>query len=325
MSIKQKDGSKWLADIRVNGRRLRKSFLTKGEANRWIIHLKAQANQNADWNPKKRDNRTILELAHVWQDLHGKNLLDVSRKKRLFDLCVSLGNPRICDLKQEHFIRYRANRLEAGISACTVNKEQVFICSMLNFLISIEVIDNNPLKNIRKLKQIQQELVYLEDEDIKALLDYLKSYNIRTYIICLVGFSTGGRWSEITGLRLKNIKNNAVHYNNTKSKKSRRIPISAELEKILTSYLVEYDSLYESFTPFRKAIKNTEITLPDGQMTHVMRHTFASHYIKNGGDVLELKELLGHSTLDMTMRYAHLAPDKTLKALNLNPIAGWTL
>jgi site-specific recombinase XerD len=60
-------------------------------------------------------------------------------------------------------------------------------------------------------------------------------------------------------------------------------------------------------------------------MTHVMRHTFASHYIKNGGDVLELKQLLGHTTLEMTMRYAHLAPNKTDKVLKLNPITEWTL
>ena len=74
--------------------------MTKGEANRWLHHLKSQETQNADWNPSPTDNRTILELAHVWQDLHGKNLLDVSRKKRLFDLCRALGNPRINELGQ---------------------------------------------------------------------------------------------------------------------------------------------------------------------------------------------------------------------------------
>lgn len=304
---------------------MRKSFLTKGEANRWLHHLKSQETQSADWNPSPTDNRTILELAHVWQDLHGKNLLDVSRKKRLFDLCRALGNPRISELRQEHFIRYRANRLEDGISTCTLNKEQIFISSMLNFLVSFEDIKENPLKNIRKLKEDQQELTYLENDEIKALLDYLKFDNERTYISCLIGFATGGRWSEIKYLTIDNIKNNAIHYNKTKSKKSRSIPISKSLEKIVSDYLNRYENLYESFTPFRKAIKNTGITLPRGQMTHVMRHTFASHYIKNGGDILELKELLGHSSIDMTMRYAHLAPDKTLKVLKLNPLSQWII
>ncbi len=59
-------------------------------------------------------------------------------------------------------------------------------------------------------------------------------------------------------------------------------------------------------------------------MTHVMRHSFASHYIKNGGDILELKELLGHSTINMTMRYAHLAPGKLEKVIRLNPLSEWT-
>jgi hypothetical protein len=42
---------------------------------------------------------------------------------------------------------------------------------------------------------------------------------------------------------------------------------------------------------------------------HALRHTFASHFMMAGGNILTLQKLLGHSTLTMTMRYAHLAPD----------------
>ena len=56
-------------------------------------------------------------------------------------------------------------------------------------------------------------------------------------------------------------------------------------------------------------------------MTHVLRHSFASHFMMNGGNILTLQKILGHSTLAMTIRYAHLAPDYLDEARKLNPLA----
>ena len=50
---------------------------------------------------------------------------------------------------------------------------------------------------------------------------------------------------------------------------------------------------------------------------HDLRHTFASHMIMTGTDITTVKELLGHKTLSMTMRYAHLAPSHKVKAVNM--------
>ncbi|WP_236715532.1 tyrosine-type recombinase/integrase, partial [Pseudomonas sp. BMS12] len=53
-----------------------------------------------------------------------------------------------------------------------------------------------------------------------------------------------------------------------------------------------------------------------------LRHTFASHFIQNGGNILTLQKILGHSSLAMTMRYAHLAPDHLADAVRLAPKVG---
>jgi len=67
----------------------------------------------------------------------------------------------------------------------------------------------------------------------------------------------------------------------------------------------------------------TSIVLPRGQASHALRHTFASHFIHNGGNILTLQKILGHSSLVMTMRYAHLAPDHLADAVRLGPLASF--
>ncbi|WP_348637063.1 tyrosine-type recombinase/integrase [Methylomonas sp. UP202] len=52
-----------------------------------------------------------------------------------------------------------------------------------------------------------------------------------------------------------------------------------------------------------------------------MRHSFASHFVMNGGNVLSLQKILGHADISMTMRYAHLAPDHLKDAVLLNPMS----
>ena len=72
---------------------------------------------------------------------------------------------------------------------------------------------------------------------------------------------------------------------------------------------------------FKEAIDRANIELPLGQLTHVLRHTFASHFMINGGNTLALQRILGHQDLKTTMRYAHLAPDHLGSARTLNPLA----
>lgn len=82
------------------------------------------------------------------------------------------------------------------------------------------------------------------------------------------------------------------------------------------------DRIFESSAgAFRMGVRDACIELPEGQLTHVLRHTFASHFMMNGGNILTLQRILGHSSLQMTMRYSHLAPDHLQEARQLNPLA----
>jgi|UPI000673FA56 Phage integrase family. len=70
---------------------------------------------------------------------------------------------------------------------------------------------------------------------------------------------------------------------------------------------------------FRSAIADAEIFLPRGQLTHVMRHTFAVHFMRDKGSIFDLQKILGHKTLKMTLRYAKFHPDYLTDAIHKNP------
>lgn len=107
----------------------------------------------------------------------------------------------------------------------------------------------------------------------------------------------------------------------SKSGKSRSVPVSKELFEEIRKHLTEHVGFSFSLSAFRRALDKSGILLPPGQAAHVLRHTFASHFVMNGGDILSLQKILGHSTISMTMRYAHLCPRFLEEAVMHNPMS----
>lgn len=112
---------------------------------------------------------------------------------------------------------------------------------------------------------------------------------------------------------------------NTKSTKARSIPISRDLESQLTEHHKIHKNGHRIFSSaysaFREALEQTNLKLSEGQLTHILRHSFASHFMINGGNIIALQKILGHSSLAMTMRYAHLSPEHLQETLSLNPLS----
>nr|WP_256581872.1 tyrosine-type recombinase/integrase [Pseudomonas sp. S09G 359] len=96
------------------------------------------------------------------------------------------------------------------------------------------------------------------------------------------------------------------------------MPISEELQTQIKAGLPFFGDCYKKFEASVDAVK---LDLPAGQLTHVLWHTFASHYMMNGGDILTLQRVLGHGSLAMTMKYAHFSPGHLAEVVLLNPLA----
>lgn len=326
---KQLTNKRWLVDIQPGGRggkRFRKTFDTKSEALSFEAWLKTKINETPDWQPAKRDLRVLSDLVDIWYEHHGSGLrAGKNTYSRLKHLCAALGDPIAEKFTPETFAVYRRKRMEEGISQNNLNREHSYLRAVFNELSRLGYWKaENPLSNIRQFKIQEKELTYLTDEQISRLLSELAlGRNTDAFFITKVCLSTGARWSEVEEMRATQIHKGLVQFALTKSGKNRAIPIDEILhtELVNIAKISVTGRLFKSSTAaFRHAIGRSGIQLPEGQLTHVLRHTFASHFMMNGGNILTLQRILGHSNLTMTMKYAHLTPEHLQEAVKLNPL-----
>ncbi|WP_413482910.1 tyrosine-type recombinase/integrase [Morganella psychrotolerans] len=160
---------------------------------------------------------------------------------------------------------------------------------------------------------------FLNSDEIAVLLKNLDGDDYNIAVLCL---STGARWAEALRLKREHIIQNKVRFTYTKTRKPRIVPISAELAELICRDKKDLLFPRVSYQHFRRKLKEAKPSLPAGQATHVLRHSFATHFMINGGSIITLQRLLGHSSLSQTMTYAHFAPDFLQDAIMFNPLKG---
>ncbi|MCO6060116.1 tyrosine-type recombinase/integrase [Pseudomonas sp. MOB-449] len=330
MAIVQLPDGRWKVDTGpIKGKRFRKTFKTKGEAQRFEATCRAKVIDAPDWSPRPKDRRRFSQLVRLWFDLHGHSLRDGKRRlSKLEQLASRLGDPVARTLDAASYSTMRRKRLDAGVSPKTMNNELGYARAVFNELRDLGQVDfENPLTGVKPLKLLERELSWLTSEQITELLEAIRDgcENPHTELVTLICLATGARWSEAENLTSNRLKGNVVTFARTKSGKVRSVPVPAELADRLRVHWRTHGQFTSCITSFRRALERTTIQLPKGQASHALRHSFASHFMMNGGNILTLQKILGHSTLAMTMRYAHLSPDHLAEAVRLGPLSDSTL
>ncbi|QXX09218.1 tyrosine-type recombinase/integrase [Vibrio neptunius] len=345
MSIRNlKDGSKkpWLCECYPQGRggkRVRKKFATKGEAKSFELFTMKEIDDKP-WLGKKTDHRRLQDLLDTWWQVHGHT---VKTGKVSYDVMEKtirmLGNPLARLFTANDYLHYRANRVshhptrpDIVISATTHNIELKTLRAMFNKLIKYERWDMpNPLADIELVASSQRELAYLTKEQITPFLERVRCDNSpsagQICVACKVCLATGARIGEALKLKCSQVSQYKLLFTETKGKKNRSVPISRALYRELLDVAVSESAVfdvtyYAAWECVKRALPEH---VPSGQATHILRHTFASHFMMNGGDILVLQRILGHSKIEQTMAYAHFSPDHLMQAVELNPLENESL
>ncbi|EGY4494194.1 tyrosine-type recombinase/integrase [Salmonella enterica] len=336
MSVRKLPSGEWIADFytvdRKNGKegkRVRKKFSTKGEALAFENYT-LQKIEDSPWLGDGKDNRRLSDLVNLWFDRHGITLKDgEKRKSSMLWAAECMGSPLATEFSAQLFTAYRAKRLDGNfartkrvlkVSPRTMNLEHAYFLAVFNELKRLgEWQAPNPLENVRQFRTDESEMAFLTTEQIELLLEECRHSSAKDLeMVVKVCLATGARWSEAEKLKRSQIAAGKITFTKTKGKRNRTIPLDPEFAAELPK---KNGNLFSPcYYAFRSALERAGIELPAGQLTHVLRHTFASHFMMNGGNILVLQKILGHTDIKMTMRYAHFAPNHLEEAAKLNPL-----
>ncbi len=329
MTVKQDTDGTWRVQIDRKGmpRTRRSGFSSKEDAELFERNYLAEHRVSYE---KASDERTLKELIEAWYVYHGINLTDGERRHRvLLQMAVDLKNPVASQLTAEQFVLYRYKLMytDAAICAKTMNNRHGYLAAVFNRLRKLKVINyQSPVCEVDFLKIQERQLSYFSRSQIDTLLETIRQHSkkLDTWWVTQICLRTGARWSEAEKLKRKQVHNGRITFEFTKSKKTRTVPLDPAFFHALDQYAGYKnpdDRLFcNCIGTFRRAAKRSELAFPRGQATHILRHSFASHFVMNGGNILSLQKILGHADISMTMRYAHLAPDHLKDAVLLNPM-----
>lgn len=227
------------------------------------------------------------------------------------------------------YLMYCKNTL--GNNPTSLNHKLNRLNAFLNYLVEIEVIEKNPAKKVKRVKEDIRIEVF-SDYHIKQMLNYYRRikqrekafYSYRDYSIIVTFLSTGVRLGELCSLKWSNIdfKDKTISVYSTKARKHETIPATEKLIKELASYRVYCEQEFKELSNYvytnrlnkpmtTNAVQNVFkrlakiMNFKDVRLTaHTFRHTFCQRCIQSGMSTFAVQKLMRHSSIAVTERYS---------------------
>ncbi|GLU26986.1 site-specific integrase [Brucella sp. NBRC 12950] len=256
----------------------------------------------------------------LWDD--GSHKYNV--KSFLGEIDEILKGVRFSGFDQEMLDSVIGSLRERGNSNATINRKMAALSKLLRKAHKMGDIYNLP--EFVRQKERAGRIRFLEYEEEKRLFAAVKARCEDSYRLSIFLVDTGCRLGEAIGLTWNDIQEHRVTFWLTKSNRSRTVPLTKRARK---STDIAHERLKGPFSMlnqvrFRQIWNDAKIEVglgtDDQVVPHILRHTCASRLVRGGIDIRRVQMWLGHQTLQMTMRYAHLAThdlDSCVKVLEI--------
>ncbi|RPI14974.1 MAG: site-specific integrase [Ignavibacteriae bacterium] len=328
MAIRKRGNSYWI-DFMFNRTRHRKRSPDnshKGAKAYELLIRNRLARGEPLTEPKSIERQTFKDLALQWLNIYVKTNNKPSEYKiRQYILSSTLipyfKNKYIDEISLYNIERFKAFLLqEKKLSAKSVNNYIGILRCCLKFAVEMDIIDNLP--KIKTLKVPPQKYDFLTPQEIETLLAYAQGM---WHDMILLAVRTGLRFGELIGLKWEDINfreatllvtRNIVRgiEGSPKNNKTRIIPLSDKVLDMLKkrnkiSPYIFHDGNSKPLV-YNTCLKRLQkISKKAGLRSigwHTLRHSFASHLAEQKNSIIAIKELLGHTDVKTTMRYAHV-------------------
>ncbi|MDP2784998.1 MAG: site-specific integrase [Sulfurimicrobium sp.] len=312
------------------------SFERLTDARQWSAKTEADMRAGRHFGQSKR--HTFNELADEYQT-HAKDPDRLIYWRGVFgaDMLSNVTSTRIAKerdrLLAEDTTRFATpatgdmvadtKRTRQKRSGATVNRYLAALSSCLSHGVILEWIERNPCERIKKPAENKGRARFLDDDERERLLAACRPH-ADLYLAVVLALTTGARQAEVMTLRWGQIdfRRQVITLSKTKNGETRSIPLVGEAFTLLQER-AKVRSLTDDriFPPTSRAKKSEcldlrapwEDALKTAAITdfhwHDLRHTSASHLAMSGVSLVEIAKVLGHRTLAMVARYAHLSDE----------------
>ncbi len=334
-NLKRDDQGRWRIDFRCKGRRIiRVIGPSKRQAEAEIVRLKGEILRDPYGFGKKAPEVLFEDHAKEFLELYSKqNKRSWARDETSLDhLKEFFKGKYLSEITAESIERYKAKRKAALVptrkkkksknpeeprlvSPSTINRELTCLKTCLNRAVDWEKLVRNPAARVKKFREPNAKERILTIVETERMLAEA-SEDLRPVLV--VALNTGMRKSEILSLRWKDVDfvKGFIHIADSKSGRSRDIPMNSPVFETLHDRSRAREFVFENpetkartldvRTAFKGACRRAEIK---GVRFHDLRHTAASRMVEAGIDLVTVSKILGHASIQMTMRYAHPTPE----------------
>lgn len=311
-----------------------KTFSSKSLAEKWARKTELEIEEGTYFDKKEAASHTVADLVdrYIKEELQKLSETDwPSRKRQLNWWKDEIGNLTLNKVTPALLVELR-NKLKQETtyrhtlrSGSTVNRYLAAFSAALGIAASEwQWITLNPFSRVRREKENNGRVRYLTSDERTALLAECKeSNNPHLYLITVLALSTGMRQSEILSLTWSQLDfdRGVITLFKTKNGEVRVVPLLGFAQNILREHgkvrSLNNDHVFEGKgkshaqfprSAWEKALAKAEI---EDFTFHDTRHSAASELAMNGASLHEIAAVLGHKTLAMVQRYAHLSEAHT--------------